>query len=183
MKTAADNRVIRVSVVEPSGQLYGSELALLDILEEINHAKFQIEVILPQCSPFETPLRNAQIQTLDLLPSQLQHRPRWRKTWSYLRLAWHWKQRRPDLIYVNQGGILRPVTAIARKLQLPVICQVQTVEDSKWVSTLPYCHEQVLAFICNSQYVSATTRVPSERLSTIYQGYKHKGLARLERHS
>jgi glycosyltransferase involved in cell wall biosynthesis len=79
---------------------------------------------------------------------------------------------------VNQGGILRPVAAIARRLRIPILCQVQTLEDARWVSGLESCHPNVASFVCNSQFVAAQCHVPKDRLSTIYYGYKPKGLRR-----
>lgn len=172
---------LKISVVEPSGQLYGSELALLDIIERLNRSKFQVEVILPRNASFDAPLRKAGVPSFHFLPARIQHSSRWNKSWSYLRVAWHWKQQRPNLIYVNQGGILRPVAEIARRLKLPILCQVQTLEDAKWVSNLTQCQTEVMAFVCNSRFVAAATRVPAGRLCTVYQGYKDKDLGSSKR--
>jgi glycosyltransferase involved in cell wall biosynthesis len=169
-------RPLRISVVEPSGQLYGSELALLDIIEGLDACAFQVEVVLPHNASFKARLSEARVSSFGLLAADLQYRSRFLKSFGYLRMAWHWKQQRPDLIYVNQGGVLRPVAKIARRLRLPILCQVQTVEDANWVSALPNCHAQVMAFVCNSHFVAAAMRVPADRLSIVYYGYKYKGL-------
>ena len=39
-----------VSVLEPSGLLYGSELALLEILGALDPGAFQIEAVLPRAA-------------------------------------------------------------------------------------------------------------------------------------
>lgn len=167
---------LRVSVVEPSGNLYGSELALLDILEGLNPTVFRSEVILPYGTPFAAKLGRFGVANLCLLPPDMVHCSKVSKAWNYLRLAWHWQRAKPDLVYINQGGILRPVSAIARRLKLPMLCQVQTAEDAQWVSSLSGVHAQVSTFVCNSKFIAQLTRVPVERLSTIYQGYRFKGL-------
>jgi glycosyltransferase involved in cell wall biosynthesis len=169
---------LQVSVVEPSGNLYGSELALLDILEGLNSAVFRSEVILPYGTPFAAKLSKLGVANLCLLPPDMLHRSKVSKAWNYLRLAWHWRCAKPDLVYINQGGILRPVSGIARWLKLPMLCQVQTAEDAHWISSLPSIHAQVSTFVCNSNFIAQLTRVPVGRLSTIYQGYKFKGLQR-----
>lgn len=168
----------RVSFVEPSGHLYGSELALLDILESLDPTLFQSEVILPYGTPFAAKLSQLGVASVCLLPPDMLHCSKVVKAWNYLRLAWHWRCAKPDLVYINQGGILRPVSAIARQLRLPMLCQLQTIEDAQWVSSMTDVHDRVSTYVCNSVFTAQFARVPPERLSTIYYGYKFKGLQR-----
>jgi len=177
-KLRLDNRrgKLRVSIVEPSGLLYGSELALLDILERLDRSRFAPEVILPQPSPFSERLRAANIPFRELLLPMAHQAAKFRKVLTYVNLARHWWWHRPDVVYVNQGGILRPMAAIARQLNLPVLCQVQTLEDARWVSGMTNLHKQVVSFVSNSNYIKAQTKVPKDRLSMLYYGYKVKGL-------
>lgn len=170
------NSLIKLSIVEPSGLLYGSELALLDILERLDLSRFAPEVILPRYSPFSERLRAVNIPYQELLLPMAHQTAKFRKAWTYLKLAVHWRRHPPDLIYVNQGGILRPMAAIARHLNLPILCQVQTLEDARWVSGLPAVHQQVCTFVCNSRFIRDETKVPAERISLLYYGYKPKGL-------
>ena len=171
------NTPLKISVVEPSGGLYGSEFALLDILEQLNPAEFQVEVILPRNSPFAERLQKCNITQQALLWPKSHTQPRWKKILSYLQLARHWSRTKPNLIYVNQGGILRPVVAIAKRLHIPILCQVQTLEDARWLSSLKSLHTHVSTFICNSQYIAEQCLVPKDRLTTLYYGYKPKGLS------
>ena len=167
---------LRISIVEPSGLLYGSELALLDILERLDRTRFAPEVILPGQSLFSERMRAANIPFQELLPPLAHQTGKFRKALAYVNLARHWWRHRPDVVYVNQGGILRPVAAIARRLNLPLLCQVQTLEDARWVSGMTSLHQQVSIFICNSNFIAAETKVPKDRLSMLYYGYKMKGL-------
>jgi glycosyltransferase involved in cell wall biosynthesis len=169
---------LRIDVVEPSGQLYGSELALLDILERLPAETFKCDVLLPRGAPFRARLREHGVPCVDLLPPALSSVSRFRKAFSYLKVARRWREHRPDLIYVNQGGILRPIALIARRLGIPLLCQIQTLEDARWVSSLTACHTQVSAFVCNSDFTAHHARVPAERRSTVYYGYRPKGLRR-----
>ncbi|MFA5190449.1 MAG: glycosyltransferase [Verrucomicrobiia bacterium] len=172
----SDGKQLRVSVVEPSGNLYGSELALLDLLEGLDPARLRLEVILPHGKPFAAKLSGLGVANFCLLPPDMLHRSKVSKVWNYAQLAWHWWHSKPDLVYVNQGGILRPVSAIARRLRLPMLCQLQTIEDAQWVSSLKDIHDRVSSFVCNSAFTAKSAHVPADRLSTIYQGYKFKGL-------
>jgi len=167
---------LRISVVEPSGLLYGSELALLDILDGLERSDFRIEVILPRRAPFAELLSKAGIAFRQVLWAGSWRQPRWKKLCSYLRLARIWLRDRPSLIYVNQGGILRPVAGIARRFRIPILCQVQTLEDARWVSRLKAQHAAVSTFVCNSQFIARQCAVPHDRLSTVYYGYRSRGL-------
>ena len=170
---------MRVSVIEPSGQLYGSELALLDIVEALDRSRFSVEVVLPVGSSFSERLRASGVSVQELLRPMAHQASRLKKLLTYWRLADHWRRQRPDLVYVNQGGILRPIAAIARRFKLPVLCQVQTLADARWVGGLAVTHAQVSAFVCNSRFIAEHTKVPAERLCLVYQGYKPKGLRQM----
>jgi glycosyltransferase involved in cell wall biosynthesis len=170
---------MRVSVIEPSGQLYGSELALLDILEALDRSRFSVEVVLPVGSSFSERLGAMGAPVQELLRPMAHQASRLKKLLTYWRLADHWRRQRPDLVYVNQGGILRPIAAIARRFKLPVLCQVQTLADARWVGGLAGTHAQVSAFVCNSRFIAEHTKVPAERLCLVYQGYKPKGLRQM----
>ncbi len=172
---------LRISVVEPSGQLYGSELCLLDIMQGFDVAAYDTEVLLPRGAPFRKRLEHNGIACRELLWGGAWTAPRWKKMLGYLRLLAHWREERPGLIYVNQGGILRPVAMIAHRLRIPVLCQVQTLEDAHWVSGLASWHRTVSTFVCNSQFTAGHCHVPKDRLSTVYYGYKVKGLRRANR--
>lgn len=167
-----------VSVLEPSGLLYGSELALLEILGALDPGAFQIEAVLPRAAPLAAHLRRSGVTCRELLGATTAKRSRWKRLLGYARLARHWFRHRPALVYVNQGGILRPAAAIARQLRIPVLCQVQTLEDARWVSRLTAQHHLVSTFVCNSQFIADHCTVPVGRRSTVYLGYKPKGLRR-----
>ncbi len=167
-----------MSVVEPSGQLYGSEFALLDVLGGLSAPSFNIEIVLPRGGPFSARLGEAGIPFVELLPSGMGDCSRLNKLLGYWHLMTRWRQRRPDLIYINQGGILRPIARLARWLRIPVLCQVQTLADAEWVGSLTGCHAGVSSFVCNSRFTAGHCHVPSEKLSIVYHGYKPKGLLR-----
>jgi glycosyltransferase involved in cell wall biosynthesis len=172
----ARSGAIRMAIIEPSGNLYGSELALLDILFGLDAGKFAPRVFLPIGAAFSELLARAGIPHEEVLLARSHTIPRWRKLASYLRLAWRLRQQRPDLLYVNEAGILRPMLVIARWLRAPVLCQVQTLEDARWISGFSAGERRVLAYVCNSDFTANEARVPVVAKSVLYQGYRSKGL-------
>jgi glycosyltransferase involved in cell wall biosynthesis len=65
--------------------------------------------------------------------------------------------------------MLRPVAALARGLDIPIICQVQTVEDAEFLRDRRRLHESVTSFICNSRFTAGVAQLPEERLSIFFQ--------------
>jgi glycosyltransferase involved in cell wall biosynthesis len=175
-KNQITKRPLNMSIVEPSGSLYGSELSLLEILSGLSKGAFLPEVILPVNAAFSPYLKEANVPHLAYLRHPAHSRSRIGKLWSYLRIARHWSRKKPDLIYINQGGILRPISMIAGYLGIPVLCQIQTLEDAQWVSRLTRYHNRVSVFVCNTRFIAENSHVPTERRATVYLGYKPKGL-------
>jgi hypothetical protein len=172
------SRALRIAVIEPSGNLYGSELCLLDILAGMTPERFAVRVFLPIGGAFASRLRDAGISFEEILQSGAATQNRHSKLFSYLGLFSALRHFRPDLVYVNEAGILRPIALMCRALQIPILCQVQTLEDARWVSKCPKAHGPVKAFICNSAFIAAETKVPENRKSTVYYGYRNKDLHR-----
>jgi glycosyltransferase involved in cell wall biosynthesis len=167
---------MRVSIIEPSGLLYGSELALVDLLGGLDRARFEFEVILPNGSPLRARLEQIDVECYELLSRRHRRFPRLQRVVSYARILVHWMRHRPALVYVNQGGALRPIAWLTRVLALPVVCQIQTVEDALWVSSLRRLHRNVMAFICNSQFTARQTSVPKGRLCIVYPAFQSRTL-------
>ena len=70
---------------------------------------------------------------------------------------------------------------MARRSRIPILCQVQTLEDAQWVGTLRAQHPAVSTFVCNSQFIARHCAVPGNQLSTVYHGYQPKALQRERR--
>lgn len=167
---------IRIAVIEPSGNLYGSELALLDILSGLDPGAFAPRVYLPVGAAFSARLADAGVPYEELLLPRSHTQSRWRKALTYLRLVGRLRRQRPGLLYVNEAGILRPMRWIAGRLHLPILCQVTTIEDARWISGLTGNDQRVMAYVCNSDFTAAHTHVPERAKSILYLGYRSKGL-------
>ncbi len=170
LQILAHSHVIRVAAVEPSGALYGSEYCLLDILTGLNTEQFNWHVITVPGAGFDRLLTEHGIEFSAFLRPHLHLRNRLQKIGTYLRLFRHLRRLRPDLIYLNQAGFLRPVAWISKRLRIPIVCQVQTLEDAHMVSKGPELHAQVQAFVCNSQFIADQTQVDAARKCVLYQG-------------
>jgi glycosyltransferase involved in cell wall biosynthesis len=159
-----------IAVIEPSGRLYGSEFCLLDIVEGLPKQQFDWRVFLPAGQGFDELLQRINIPCEHLIPATLGQMSAFKKAFVYLRVMNRLRQLRPDLLYINQAGSLRAGAVYAKWLGLPVVCQVQTLEDARWLSGRRDLQNVVHAFICNSMFIADQTDVDSRKKCVLYQG-------------
>ena len=162
--------MIQIAAIEPAGRLYGSEFCLLDIVAGLPSSEFDWRVFLPAGNGFDRLLVERQVSCEFLIPRNLNYLSKFRKVFVYARVLNRLRQLRPALLYVNQAGSLRAAAMYAKILGLPIVCQVQTLEDARWLSGQPALHRDVYAFICNSEFIAKQTIVDCDRKCVLYQG-------------
>ncbi|QDV69516.1 2-deoxystreptamine glucosyltransferase [Rosistilla carotiformis] len=133
---------------------------------------------MPAGQGFDRLLEQRGIDCEYRMPSRPAEWSRARKAWGYLRILGRIRTLRPDLIYVNQTGSLPAASVYSRVLRIPIVCQVQTLEDARWLSDRKHLQRSVQAFICNSQYIADQTRIEPAKKCVLYQGMPE---ARLQR--
>jgi len=174
-------RRLRICAIEPSGRLYGSERSLLELLERLDRSRFDPDVVIPPGAPLAARLAASGIPSAGILRFGAPGDRRLRRLLSLLRLVLHLVYRRCDLVYLNQGRLLRPIARVASLLRLPVVCQCTTLYDVVRVGENPRSHRPVRAFVCVSDFIADRGSLPPERLSVIYRAYVPKGLRRPRR--
>ena len=166
----SEPRPLRVVAIEPSGRLYGSEYCLFDVIQGTRGRCFDWSVISTDGLGFSGLLDENGIRQVPALLPNLHRASRGRKLVQYLKLLMQVRRLQPDLIYVNQAGVLRAAGVICRLLNVPGVCQVQTLEDARLLGTKRIECSQIKAFICNSDFIADNTAVPAERKCVLYQG-------------
>jgi len=161
---------MKIAVIEPSGRLYGSEFCLLDAIIGLIPRGFEWEVLLPPSQGFDELLRQKGIATWAGMVADLHKLSRWRKFKIYWILRRRLAGSGADLVYLNQAGMLRAVDSLLLGVGIPLVCQVQTLEDARFISRHPGIQRRVCAFICNSRYIAAEAKVPAEKRCILYQG-------------
>jgi len=159
---------MKVTALEPSGNLYGSEYCLLDIIEGTS-PEIDWDVVVPAGGGFDELLADKKIPASHLLPRNSHTLPLTRKLLSYWNVRKHIVRMRPDVVYINQAGMLRAATAMTKGLKSELVCQIQTLEDAALVASLPSEQSKVRTFICNSRFIAAAAGVKREKLSVLYQ--------------
>lgn len=127
-------------------------------------------VICPAGLGFASLLQEQGVTVRTALPDLLHTLGPFRKACVYLRLLAAVKSLRPDLIYINQAGMLRIGGIICRLLGVPAVCQVQTLEDARRILHCGPSASPVMAYICNSDFIASRTQIPADRCCMLYQG-------------
>lgn len=163
----------KILVIEPSGNLYGSEMVLLDIITNCNPNKFHFSIVIPSNAPFSTILKSHGFKTYELLNTKKSVY----KIISYIRLFCIVSFKNPDLLFVNQAGIQRIISMMANLLRIPVISEVSTLEDGLLVNKFnKKAYKPVKSFICNSEFIADNLKVNNSKKSILYYGYEWKNL-------
>jgi len=128
--SAASDRM-RVLVVEPAGQLWGSELALLDLLLHLDYERFDVTVACPYKSPFLARVRALNVKTVTVPLALLHVRGSWARFVALVSLAKLMLRVRPQVVHVNQAGIARLVSLAGRIVNAPILVHVRLLEDAR----------------------------------------------------
>ena len=124
--------VPRVLIVEPAGNLGGSERALLDLVEHLRDC--EIAVCCPPKRPLVLELRKRSIRLFPRFICAQHERSPWKRLRAaagVLRAALAF---RPDVLYLNQSGCYRVALPVAVLLGLPIVGHVRHFEDAAYLA-------------------------------------------------
>lgn len=139
-------------VIEPAGNLWGSERVLLDFLTAARPGHWSVEVCCPPDSLIIPKLAELGIVVHPMLPANLHRRSRIAYALALLRLAYVVARRRVDILYVNQAGATRLALIVGTVLRRPVVTHVRLVEDVEYLLALPFT-QRLSAVVCISDYI------------------------------
>lgn len=123
---------LRVVVIEPAGQLRGSERALIDLIASTKNVEFAV------CCPPETPLlielRKRHIKVFPSFIADLHRKSRWQRLRAAIGVIRTCLEFKPDVLHVNQAGAYRVTALAARMLGLPIVCHVRLFDDAAYLA-------------------------------------------------
>ena len=162
---------------------------MLDIIIGLDKTQYEIEVIIPKKCDFMLVLSKHGIKTYEFLRINFLKQVNTLRFYSYSRIILHWLIKRPDLIYINQAGILRGVAFCNIFYKVPTICFVTTLEDAKHISNLPtWVFNNVKSIISNSIFTenvfcstinNRDTTILKDKLFYLYRSYLPKQLSKI----
>jgi glycosyltransferase involved in cell wall biosynthesis len=148
--------VTRTLVIEPSGGLWGSERALLDLIESA--PDLEVAVCCPPHTPLVAELEKRGVPVLPYFVERLHEKPRFRRLQAALGVVCACLSFRPDVLHVNQSGAYRVVLPAASLLNLPVVCHVRIFEDAAYLAECRPDSRRLTALIAISRAVEDEIR-------------------------
>lgn len=163
----------KVFIVEPSGNLWGSERALLDLCEGLkkSHWKFAM------CCPPKTPIiEKAESLCEYIYPTfipNLHKKGKLQRIVAVFNLCKAIIKYKPDLIYVNQAGAIKVALIAAYFCNLNVIVHTRLIEDVEYLKSIRF-NKKIVRNICISDYILNAFKLgkPTSIVSTkLYDSY------------
>jgi Glycosyl transferases group 1 len=118
----------RTLVIEASGNLWGSERALLDLLDTL--PILEVGVCCPPQMPLNAELEKRQIRTLPYYVYGLHKKSRRHRLQAAAGVLRACMEFRPDVIYLNQCGSYKVTLPAATILDLPIVTHIRIFEDA-----------------------------------------------------
>ena len=169
-------------IIEPAGGLWGSERALLDLIESAHD--LEIAVCCPPGTPLVGELEKRRVTVFPWLVERLHKKPRWRRAQAALGVLRACLAYRPEVIHINQSGAWRVTLPAAIVFNLPVVCHLRIFEDAAYLAERRPNPQRLKAIIAISRAVEEEIRafkaldiIPVHR---IYDAYSRARIAAVE---
>jgi glycosyltransferase involved in cell wall biosynthesis len=117
----------RVLIIEPAGNLFGSERALLDFVSIM--PDIEVAVCCPPQTPIIAELENISVSVFPYFVYGLHEKTRLQRVWAALGILRACYQFRPEVLYLNQGGCYRVALIAAVIFNLPIVSHVRIFDD------------------------------------------------------
>jgi glycosyltransferase involved in cell wall biosynthesis len=130
MADAVRNIRRHVLIIEPAGQLWGSERALLDLISHLSGERWRVTVALPPDTPFEPLLARLPVEIVTGPIGGLHLRGPVSRAVAAVWLSRLVLLKRPDVIHVNQAGLARLAGFAGLVGRAPVVSHVRLHEDA-----------------------------------------------------
>ncbi|MBU6297930.1 MAG: glycosyltransferase family 4 protein [Alphaproteobacteria bacterium] len=146
----------RVLVIEPAGQLWGSERALIDLIESVSD--IEIAVCCPPGTPLLALLQKRNVKTFPYLIAELHRKSRWRRLQAAFGVMRACRAFKPGVLHVNQAGAYRMTSLAARLLGLSIVCHVRIFDDAPHLAQRTPSPQRLVAIIAISGAVQEEIR-------------------------
>lgn len=126
----------RVLIIESSGNLWGSERALLDLLAGIPDVK--AAVVCPPETPLQGALVKRNISALPYFVYALHQKSKWQRLLATIGVLRACSEFWPDVIYLNQSGSYKIALFAAILMNLPIVAHIRIFEDVAYLACLSH---------------------------------------------
>ncbi|HEY1769793.1 MAG TPA: glycosyltransferase family 4 protein [Chthoniobacterales bacterium] len=165
----------RVLILEPIGNLWGSEQSLLEFASTA--ADLRIAIYYPKESEFAVEVARLPTAAFPFFERDLHRRSKVRRIVACGRLLATALWFRPTVIHANQVGAVRYAQAVGRALGISVTTHVRFHEDVEYLSALGGKTHSISKIICISEYIQGlfkSTKTLSAKTVCLYNAYRPK---------
>jgi glycosyltransferase involved in cell wall biosynthesis len=163
----------RALVIEASGNLWGSERALLDLLDALPTR--EVAVCCPPQMPLNGELDKRHIRTLPYYVYGLHKKARQHRLLAAAGVLRACIEFRPDVIYLNQCGSYKVALPAATILDLPIVTHIRIFEDAAYLARQSPSVHRLRGMIAISSAIETEIRrfrqLDPIQLHRIYDGY------------
>lgn len=149
--------MVRVLIIEPAGNLWGSEKALLDLMKGLP-AGIEVAVCCPPARPLVPKLKELAIKTFPFFVYALHRRGRMARLIAAFGVVRVCLEFRPDVIHLNQAGCYRVVLLAAALFRLPVVAHVRIFEDTDYLAARAPDPRRLRALVAISRAIEKAAR-------------------------
>ena len=149
---------MRVLVLESSGNLWGSERALLDLIDGLPRNGIELAVCCPPDRPLQPELMRRKLRIYPTFVYALHEQGKLARLLAAFGLLRACFRFRPDLIYVNQAGATRIAGIVSRLMRIPVITHVRIFEDAAYLASLSPSSGWLFSMIAISDAIAKEIR-------------------------
>jgi glycosyltransferase involved in cell wall biosynthesis len=164
----------RALVIEGSGSLWGSERALLDLLDGLP-TTLEVAVCCPPQMPLNGELERREIRTLPYFIYGLHKKSRRHRVQAAAGVLRACMEFRPDVIYLNQCGSYKVTLPAATILDLPIVAHIRIFEDVAYLARQCPSPRRLRGIIAISSAVETEIRrfrqLEFIQLHRLYDGY------------
>lgn len=125
---------MRALIIEPAGNLWGSERALLDLLDNLHGDHFAI--CMPPGKPLRAELDRRGFRIFPYYIYALHEKTKLHRLCAAIGVLIAAIQYRPDIIYMNQSGAYKIVLPTAYLLRRPIVAHIRIFEDVPYLARL-----------------------------------------------
>ena len=163
----------RVLVIEAAGNLWGSERALLDLLDTMNPSK--VAVCCPPGRPICKEVQRRGIRVFPHFVYALHLKSRWSRLRAAIGVVRACAAFRPDVIYLNQSGSYRVVLLASILFRAAIVAHVRIFEDAVYLASQRPSPRRLRSIIAISATIERCIRrlgpLTAISISTVYDGY------------
>lgn len=160
-------------VLDPAGNMWGSERVLLDFLGSDSAQKRNIALCCPPSTPLANAAKQIGVPVYPFFIANLHDKGKFSRLRAAIGLFKACKQYKADVIYVNQAGASRIALFVGRLLRIPVVPHVRLLEDVKYIEGLRAADRAMPRVLAISKFIGDAFEdiEIKRRVTVLYDAY------------